>query len=238
MTSSSHPTAYTESPAITSIEAMTLEVPDPTAAERFYTAPLGWALGWGCVPRRHRRAAFVGYAVARGVPAGHGRRSDRCRPGGRGDGAEAGREVALGLRRRRTSPGRDDLEGRDVVEEEHRPGHQADRPDRAAVGSRGRRRQQALLSRPRFGGGEKLCPARTSSSPPRRARSSWRSTSAGPWPKTPVSPLTAPDRTGSSSTAMASRFTDPDGFAWEPATARNEQPTALAAAASAIPQGA
>ena len=36
----------------------------------------------------------------------------------------------------------------------------------------------------------------TSSSPRRRARSSWRSTGAGSWPRTPASRRTAPDRTG------------------------------------------
>jgi hypothetical protein len=36
-----------------------------------------------------------------------------------------------------------------------------------------------------------------SSSPPRRVSSSWRSTGAVPWPRTPAYPPTAPDRTGS-----------------------------------------
>jgi hypothetical protein len=44
--------------------------------------------------------------------------------------------------------------------------------------------------------------ASTLSSPPRRRTSSWRSTGAVPWPRTPASPRTAPDRTGSSLAAM------------------------------------
>jgi hypothetical protein len=43
--------------------------------------------------------------------------------------------------------------------------------------------------------------ASTSSSTPRRRPSGWRSTAAGPPPKTPASPRTAPDHTGSSSAA-------------------------------------
>lgn len=44
--------------------------------------------------------------------------------------------------------------------------------------------------------------ASTSNSTRRQRRSSWRSTGALPWPKTPASPRTARDRTGSSLAAM------------------------------------
>ena len=116
---------------------------------------------------RRARAARLGraddrlsrvHAVARGVPAGHRRRAHRHRPRRRRDVAEARQEVVLGLRRRRPCAGRDDLEGRDVVEEGHRPGHPADRRDRAPAGRRGRRREQAVLRRPRPGGGQELRP--------------------------------------------------------------------------------
>ena len=85
------------------------------------------------------------HPVAHGVPAGHRQRPHRRRPRRRRYAAEAGREVVLGLRRRRTSPRRDDLEGRDLGEEGHRPGHAADRRDRAPAGSRGCGREQAVL---------------------------------------------------------------------------------------------
>ena len=43
------------------------------------------------------------------------------------------------------------------------------------------------------------------SSPPRRRTSSWRSTSAAPWPRTPESPRRAPGRTGSPSPVTPGR---------------------------------
>ena len=41
MTGASHPAPLTHGPAMRSIESVSLEVPDPTAAERFYTAAFG-----------------------------------------------------------------------------------------------------------------------------------------------------------------------------------------------------
>ena len=59
---------------MTAIESVTLEVADPTAAERFYTAPpSGWRhgapAGRGGADDRLPRV----HAVAHGVPAGHRR---------------------------------------------------------------------------------------------------------------------------------------------------------------------
>lgn len=66
MTASSQPASRTKRPAITSIESVTLEVPDPTAAERFYTA-------FGRGPRLSLRASqaptsgFRGFTLSRVV---------------------------------------------------------------------------------------------------------------------------------------------------------------------------
>ena len=49
---------------------------------------------------------------------------------------------------------------------------------------------------------QRASPARTSSSPPRQCTSSLACTSAEPWPRTPASPRTAPERTASPFTAM------------------------------------
>ena len=54
------------------------------------------------------------------------------------------------------------------------------------------------------------------------APSSWRSTGAARWPRTPASP---PDGTGSHRIVIGSdagSFTDPDGFTWEPANGMTE----------------
>ena len=152
------------------------------------------------VGRALDRLSWV-HAVARRVPAGHGRRALRWRPPRRRDGDQARQERALGLWRRRTCSRRDDLEGRDVVEEEHGPDHPADRRHRALVGSRGRRREQAVLRRAGARGGEEL------RSKVRRVRRPAVADQAGalraPCPgqgrRSP--PRRAPDRTGSSSPA-------------------------------------
>ena len=204
----------------TSIESVTLEVADPAAAERFYTDAfgLGTQLRLRALAGTDDRLPRV-HAVAHRVPAGHRQRPHRRRPRRRRHVAEAGREVALGLRRRRPGPGRDDLEGRDLGEEGHRPGHPADRRDRAPAGRRGRRREQAVLRRPRPRRGEELRPQ------VRRVRHRVGLRQAGALqaprasPRTPASLPTAPDRTGSSIGGDAGPFTDPDGFAWEAATA-------------------
>ena len=192
---------------MTSIESVTLEVADPTAASRFYTAAFGLGTQLRLrASRRRRRPASAGSRCRSRCPS---------RPtvsslidaalDGRRHVAEAGREVALGLRRRRAGPGRDDLEGRDLGEEGHRPGHPADRRDRAPAGRRGRGREQAVLRRPRPRRGEELRPQVRRVRHRVRAPSSWRSTGAGPWPRTPASPPTAPDRTGSRSAATPGR---------------------------------
>ena len=82
---------------MTSIESVTLEVPDPAAADAFYTAAfgLGAQLRAARLGRADDRLSRV-HAVARGVPAGHGRRADRRRPRRRRHAAEAGQEVFWG----------------------------------------------------------------------------------------------------------------------------------------------
>ena len=214
---SAGPRAAPSVAGMASIESVTLEVADPTAASRFYTD----AFGLGTQVRLRASDApttgFRGFTLSLTVsqPADR-QRPHRRRPRRRRHIAEAGREVALGLRRRRAGSGRDDLEGRDLGEEGHRPGHPPDRPDRAAAGRRRRGREQAVLRRPRPDRGEELRP-QVRRVRHRSARSSSRSTGAAPWPRTPASPRTAPDRTGSSSARRRRAFTDPDGFAWEAA---------------------
>jgi hypothetical protein len=116
--------------AIATIEFVTIEAADTTAA----------------------------HAVAHRVPASHRQRPHRHRRRRRRHVAEAGREVAVGLRRCRTSPGRDDLDARFLGEEGDRPGLPADRRDRAPAWSRGCRREQAVLRLSRLRRGEQLWP--------------------------------------------------------------------------------
>ena len=123
-----------------SITSVTLEVADLTAAQellrrRLRSGPRAAAAGDRRTDDRLPRI----HALADRVPAG--RRPGLPRRGRRRrrDHAQAGREVAVGLRRRRAGAGRDDLEGRDRQEEGHRPGHPRVRQDRAAAGRVGRR---------------------------------------------------------------------------------------------------
>ena len=132
------------------------------------------------------------HAVARRLPAEHRRQPDPQRARGRRDDAEAGQEELLGLRRCRAGPGRDDLEGRDVVEEGHRPGHPRGRRGRAAARRRGRRRRASSSTSTTDWPWARASAASTSSSTPRRSASSSRSTRAGPPPRTPVSRPRAP----------------------------------------------
>ena len=66
---------------MTSIESVTLEVPDPAAAGAFYTAAFGVGdrLGAPRLGRADDRLSWV-HAVARGVPAGHRRRARSAPP--------------------------------------------------------------------------------------------------------------------------------------------------------------
>ena len=188
--------------------------PIPKRLHASTPTPSGWArqvrtAGIGCpdhgLPRIH--------AVARRGAACRRQRAVRLRGRGRGDGAEAGREVHVGLRRRRAGARRRDLEPRDVDEEGHRPGHPGDRQHRAPARAP-RTWQRASGSTSTAGSPSPRASAATSTSPSRRVRSAWASTSAARSPSPPASLPRAPDRTGSRINGGAGSFTDPDGFAW------------------------
>ena len=202
-------------PAMTAIEYVTLEVADPTAADRFYTAAFGLDAQVRVrasdatddrLPRVH--------AVARGVPAGHRQRPHRRRPRRRRHRAEAGREVALGLRRRRTAP---DGTIWTVATSAKKDTGPATRQIDEIVLQLG---VADVAASKRFYVDRGLAVAKSFGRryvefAARRVRSSWRSTDAVPSPRTPASPPTAPDRTGIVIGSDAGPFTDPDGFAWE-----------------------
>ncbi len=64
MTGSSHPAPLTRGPAMTSIESVTLEVPDPTAAGRFYTAAFGLGPGLGLRASDPPTTGFRGFTLS------------------------------------------------------------------------------------------------------------------------------------------------------------------------------
>ncbi len=64
MSASSHPAPHTEVPAITSIESVTLEVPDPTAAARFYTAAFGMGARLGLRGSQAPTSGFRGFTLS------------------------------------------------------------------------------------------------------------------------------------------------------------------------------
>jgi len=108
--------------------------------------------------------------------------------------------------------------GLDAAEEGHRPRHPARRGLRTVPGSRGRQGEQAVLRRPWPGRGEELRQqvrrVRHPASPVKLALYGRRAAAkdAG----------VSPDGTGSHRIIIGSDagpFTDPDGFAWEAASA-------------------
>ena len=107
---------------MTSIESVTLEVPDPGAAERFYTAAFGLGTQLRVRASEEPTTGFRGFTLSLVVsqPATVQALIGAALDAG-ATAAEARQEVVLGLRRRRPSAGRDDLEGRDFIEEGHRP---------------------------------------------------------------------------------------------------------------------
>jgi catechol 2,3-dioxygenase-like lactoylglutathione lyase family enzyme len=129
-----------------SIEFVTLEVADPTAANRFYTTVFGLDTLVRLQALEAPTTGFRGFTMSLGVsqPADVNALLGAALDAGATP-LKPRREVALGLRWRRPSPGRDDLDGRELGEEGHRPGHPADRRDRAPAGSRGCGREQAVL---------------------------------------------------------------------------------------------
>src|SRR2546427_5886937 len=142
-----------------SIESLTLEVPDPTAAGAFYTAAFG--LG-NRVALRASEAPTTGFrdftlSLVVSQPA----TVDGLIGAALGAGATPLKTAKKGLWGYGgvvRAPDGTIWKVADVVEEGHRPGHSADRRRRPPVGSRGRRGEQAVLRRPRPGGGEELRP--------------------------------------------------------------------------------
>ena len=188
----------------------------PHRRQRFYTAAFGLGTELGLRASEAPTSGFRGFTLSLVVsqPAN----VDALIGAAVDAGATTLKPVkkSLGLRRCRTGPGRDDLEGRDVVEEEHRPGDAAGRRDRAPAGGRGRSREQAVLRRPRPRGGKELRPqvrrVRHAVDPVKLALYGRRALAkdAG----------VSPEGSGSHRIVIGSDagpFTDPDGFAWEPA---------------------
>ncbi len=64
MTGSSHPAPLTNGPALTSIESVTLGVPDPTAAERFYSAAFGAGFRLGLRASEAPTSGFRGFTLS------------------------------------------------------------------------------------------------------------------------------------------------------------------------------
>ena len=93
------------------------------------------------------------------------------------------------------------------------------RRGRAAAGRRGRQGDQAVLRRPRPDRRQELRQQVRRVRDARLGPSSSRSTPAERRPRTPASHRRAAARTGSSSTASSGPFTDPDGFVWEGSSA-------------------
>jgi catechol 2,3-dioxygenase-like lactoylglutathione lyase family enzyme len=128
-----------------SIEFVTLEVADPPAANRFYTTVFG--LDTLVRPRASEAptTGFRGFILALAVsqPADVNAFIGAALDAG-ATSLKPAEKVALGLRRRRASTRRDDLDAV-VAEEGHRPGHPGDRRGRARAGSRGRGREQTVL---------------------------------------------------------------------------------------------
>ena len=211
--------------AMTSIDSVTLEVPDPAAADAFYTAAFGLGDQLGLRASEAPTTGFRGFTLSLVVSqpatvdgligAALDAGATALKPAKKGSGATAASSVprtgrsGRSRRRRRRTPARP--LGRSTTSCSCWESRTSPRASGSTSTAAWRCARASAAS--------------TSSSPPRRRTSSWRSTGAGPWPRTPASPRTAPDRTGSSS-AAAGPFTDPDGFAWE-ATTRTAADRAL-----------
>ena len=118
---------------------------------------------WWC----HSRAPWRAWSVRRSGPA----RGSRSRPG-----------RASGVTRRRTGPRRHDLEDRHLIEEGHGPTTRKVDDVRCFSVSRTSRPPSSSTSSAGWRWGR--ASAASTSSSTSRARSSWRSTDAGPWPRT------------------------------------------------------
>lgn len=238
MTSSSHPASHTESPAITSIESVTLEVPDPTAAERFYTAAFELGPRLGLRASQAPTSGFRGFTLSLVVaqPA----TVDGLIGAALAAGATALKPVAKSLwgyggviqapdgtiwkvatsQKKDTGPATTQIDqivlllgAADVAASKHFY------LDRGLAVGRSFARTYVEFAAP--SSQIKLALYK------RRALAK----DAG----------VSPDGTGSHRIVICSDaepFTDPDGFAWEPAAGRDERPAPLTTAAPAIPQGA
>jgi hypothetical protein len=145
----------------TTIECVTLEVDDLRAAERFYATAFGsYATALGVGPRVRLRASdaptsgFRAFTLSLVVsqPATVDSFVRAALDAGATSLKPPVKQFWGGYSGRCASPRRDDLESRELVEEEHRSGYEKRRRDRSAPGSRRFCRKQALLRRPRLGG--------------------------------------------------------------------------------------
>ncbi len=203
--------------AMTAIDSVILEVPDPAGRRGLLHRRLRARRPAAASARSEApTTGFRGFTLSLVVsqPSTVDSLVGTALDGRRHD-AEAGHEELLGLRRRRPGPGRDDLEGRVVVEEGHRPGHPGGRRRRAAAGRRRTSRRPS---------------SSTSTTAWPWGRASAASTSSSTLPASPVKLAlygrraaakdagVAPEGTGSHRIVIggdAGPFTDPDGFVWE-----------------------
>ncbi len=237
MTSSPPATLHTESPAITSIEWVTLEVPDPTAAERFYTAAFGLGPRLGLRASQAPTSGFRGFTLSLVVsqPA----TVDRLIGAALEAGATALKPVAKSL-----------WGYGGVVQAPDGTIWKVATSKKQNTGPATRQIDQIVLllgaadvaASKRFYLDRGLAVGRSF------ARTYVEFVAPSSQIKLALYKRRAlakdagvsPDGTGSHRIVIwsdAQPFTDPDGFAWEPAAARDERPAALATAASAI-QGA
>ena len=185
---------------MTVIESVTIETPDPAEAEAFYKAAFGQDLPVHTRASEAPTAGFRGFTLSLVVP--------------QPSTVDTFIGAALQAGATELKPPKKSLWGyggvvcgpdgtiwtvATLVEEEPRPRNGSDRRVRPPAGSRRRCRHQAVLRRARPRSGEELrqqvCAVR------QRRQSPWRSTAAATWPRPPVWPRTARDRTASPSPA-------------------------------------
>ena len=130
--------------------SVTLEVADPAAAEAFYAAASASATACDVRASEAPTTGFRGFTLS--LVVSQPSTVDSLI----GTALDAGATVLKPAKKSFwgyggvvQAPDGDDLEGRDVVEEGHRPGHPGGRRPRAAAGRRGRQGDQAVLRRPR-----------------------------------------------------------------------------------------
>ena len=215
---------------MTSIESVTLEVPDPTAASAFYTAAFGLgaqlALRASDAPTNGFRGFTLSLVVSQPATV----------DGLIGAALDAGATPLKPVKKSFwgyggvvRAPDGTIWKVATSSKKDTGPATAADRRDRASVGSRRRRREQAVLRRPRPGRWRRASAASTSSStPPSRVKLALYGRRA--LAKDAGVP---PDGSGSHRIVIGSDagpFTDPDGFAWEPREASRPRRLRIGAA--------